>query len=199
MSGATHCHHGIPLHLPCRDCPGEVISSNGRNLPELLRDAERRLNAHIFKRGGDDALASIPANPDRDVDLLLMEAAAEIERLRSLLSVDDTTISYKCGECGAFHLRVLESAADRPVPEKADREMMQVLEERDRYHDYADELAMRIATMTESEIGEHSNMNNPWENALELSEAFIANRQPSETRDERDALLASATDNGGKP
>jgi hypothetical protein len=50
-----------------------------RNLPTLLRDAERRVNARVFKTGGDDALASIPANRDRDVDLLLMEAANLIE------------------------------------------------------------------------------------------------------------------------
>lgn len=57
-------------------------TSKERDLPKLLRDAERRVNAHVFKTGGDDSLASIPANLDRDVDLLLMEAALEIELLQ---------------------------------------------------------------------------------------------------------------------
>ena len=43
----------------------------------------------------------------------------------------------------------------------------QILEERDRYHDMADELANAIAEHFNVEIGEHSNMNCPWENALE--------------------------------
>ena len=57
------------------------MSTEQRNLPKLLRAAERRVNAHVFRTGGDDSLASIPANLDRDVDLLLMEAAGELERL----------------------------------------------------------------------------------------------------------------------
>lgn len=50
-------------------------------LPQLLREAERRVNAHVFKQPGDSALCSIPANTDRDVDLLLIEAASAIELL----------------------------------------------------------------------------------------------------------------------
>lgn len=62
----------------------------GRKLPELLRAAERRINAHVWpnapeNRGADAHLASIPANPDTDVDLLLMEAANKIEEMFKLL------------------------------------------------------------------------------------------------------------------
>lgn len=58
-----------------------------RNLPELLRAAERRVNAHVWPdrletRGADAHLASIPANRDTDTDLLLIEAADKIERIR---------------------------------------------------------------------------------------------------------------------
>jgi hypothetical protein len=57
-----------------------------RNLPKLLREAERRVNAHVWpnspeNRGADDHLASIPANRDTDTDLLLIEAAERIEAL----------------------------------------------------------------------------------------------------------------------
>jgi hypothetical protein len=59
-----------------------------RNLPELLRAAERRVNAHVWPnrpetRGADDHLASIPANRDTDTDLLLIEAADKIERIQT--------------------------------------------------------------------------------------------------------------------
>ena len=61
-----------------------------RNLPQLLRDAERRVNAHVWPNrpetaGADDHLASIPANRDTDTDLLLIEAADRIEALEAAL------------------------------------------------------------------------------------------------------------------
>jgi hypothetical protein len=59
---------------------------NSRNLPQLLREAERRVNAHVWPNrtdtaGHDAHLASIPANRDTDTDLLLIEAAEHIEAL----------------------------------------------------------------------------------------------------------------------
>lgn len=47
------------------------------------------------------------------------------------------------------------------------------LRDRDRYHEMADELADAIAKHFGVEIGEHSNMNCPWENALEWIEPSI--------------------------
>lgn len=60
----------------------------------------------------------------------------------------------------------------RPAAREDDA-MMQVLEERDRYHEAADNLAAHIVEITVggdvvAAIGEHSNCNDPWENALEL-------------------------------
>lgn len=64
-----------------------TITSNQRlPLPTLLREAERRVNQHIW--GDKRALVSIPAVPDRDVDILLLEAAEEIERLHAALGMD---------------------------------------------------------------------------------------------------------------
>jgi hypothetical protein len=62
----------------------DQLPAEDRSLPKLLREAERRVNARVFRTGGDDSLASIPANRDRDVDLLLIEAADEIERWQKL-------------------------------------------------------------------------------------------------------------------
>lgn len=58
----------------------EQLTSKQRDLPKLLREAERRVNKFLFE-GARPSFASIPARPDRDVNLLLVEAADEIERL----------------------------------------------------------------------------------------------------------------------
>jgi hypothetical protein len=49
---------------------------------------------------------------------------------------------------------------------RTDRQFDQVLRERDDLHDIADKLAYAVAP--EEIIGEHSSMNDPWENALDL-------------------------------
>ena len=46
-------------------------------------------------------------------------------------------------------------------------ECIQTIKERDYYHEMADKLADAIAEHFGVDIGEHSNMNCPWENALE--------------------------------
>lgn len=43
----------------------------------------------------------------------------------------------------------------------------QIMAERDSYHEMADKLAERIAEIEGLEIGEHSNCNCPWRNALQ--------------------------------
>ena len=52
--------------------------------------------------------------------------------------------------------------------------LREVVEERDRYHEAADELAGAIAP-TEV-IGEHTNLNDPWKNAIDHLEAERAER-----------------------
>ena len=91
----------------------EISAEQNRPLSSNL-DLVRRLRAvqliwHDGSRQGCEAAARLGA--------LIAEAADEIERLRKLLSVNDTTVSYKCHECGAWHLRVVEAAADRPPAE----------------------------------------------------------------------------------
>lgn len=48
----------------------------------------------------------------------------------------------------------------------------QTLRERDRYHEVADELAAHIERITGVEIGEHSSLNCPWQNAIEAAESY---------------------------
>ncbi|MFH7489522.1 hypothetical protein, partial [Pseudomonas syringae group genomosp. 7] len=48
-----------------------------------------------------------------------------------------------------------------------DRALGEAIDQRDRYHEVADELADHIATITGADIGEHSSANCPWQNAIE--------------------------------
>lgn len=57
-----------------------AASKQPSNLPQLLRDAERRVHEHVW--GDRRAIVSIPADVSRDVDILLLTAAEEIEWLR---------------------------------------------------------------------------------------------------------------------
>lgn len=62
-----------------------------------------------------------------------------------------------------------------PVPyDKHEAEILAVIDERDRYHDMADQLAAQIAAITGDEIGEHSSDNDPWHNAMLSADEWIA-------------------------
>ena len=51
-----------------------------------------------------------------------------------------------------------------------DRALGEAIDQRDRYHEVADDLAGHIAAITGVDIGEHSSANCPWENAIEAAE-----------------------------
>jgi hypothetical protein len=55
---------------------------NTPTLPIKLRECATRVVNHCFNKPGDSALMSIPASRERDADLLLNEAADEVERLQ---------------------------------------------------------------------------------------------------------------------
>jgi hypothetical protein len=65
-----------------------------------------------------------------------------------------------------------------PPAQEADQELMQVIDERDQYHEWADKLADAIAERFGVDIGEHSNLNSPWSNALEAIEAPAQEAEP---------------------
>ena len=52
------------------------------DIVERLRDASRRVVNNVFNTGDDRSLMSIPVDTTRDVDVILVDAADEIERLR---------------------------------------------------------------------------------------------------------------------
>lgn len=55
--------------------------------------------------------------------------------------------------------------ARREVEDMAETEMLQIIDERDNAEMWADNLARRLAPP--EILGEHSNVNNPWKNAME--------------------------------
>lgn len=62
-------------------------------------------------------------------------------------------------------LRTLKSSSLRK-----DREADRLLKERDSAQEWADKLAEAIGAYFDRDVGEHSNLNNPWAVALELIE-----------------------------
>lgn len=69
--------------------------------------------------------------------------------------------------------------ADQEYLESLDRALEGVIDERDRYHEMADDLAGHIAAITGVDIGEHSSANCPWQNAIEAAEEY----QPAQAVD----------------
>lgn len=69
-----------------------------------------------------------------------------------------------------------------------DREMCEVLAERDRAEEWADKLAFALGGPA---IGEHSSMNNPWQNALDNP---LGPRVDADTRAEIEAMVADVND-----
>lgn len=59
------------------------------------------------------------------------------------------------------------SDAKKRLEEKHLAEMLEVIDERDNFEEWADKLAHAIGG---DAIGEHSNKNNPWQNALDIQD-----------------------------
>jgi hypothetical protein len=53
-----------------------------------------------------------------------------------------------------------------------ERQILEVIDQRDRNEETANELAAAIATLTNTDIGEHSSMNCPWRNAIQAAEEY---------------------------
>lgn len=100
-------------------------------LTERLRDAADRVSRHCFKQPGDSGLMSIPANPERDVDLLLVEAAGMID---GLLGVLETIAEYRLDDFAgpsAMAMRCVHDArdalagtGDQPSPAPTDADLL---------------------------------------------------------------------------
>ena len=70
----------------------------------------------------------------------------------------------------------------------------QTLRERDNYQEWADKLANAIAAHLNVDIGEHSNVNNPWREALEAIENASPASAPFGLTDEQRSVITQAAD-----
>lgn len=64
------------------------------------------------------------------------------------------------------------SAALEARNAEEERASLQTIDERDKAQDVADRLTEAIAEITGVDMGEHSNMNDPWQNALQAATEY---------------------------
>ena len=89
---------------------------------------------------------------------------------------------YSCKIGRAFDAIKAELAAEKEAREKAEKNFAQEeqahlhsLEQRDNAEKWADDLSLAIGNIAGTDVGEHSNMNDPWRNAFELTSSISAN------------------------
>jgi hypothetical protein len=85
---------------------------------------------------------------------------------------------YGAGQMSLYRALVVGDAAP-PAQQPAqvyldglDRALGEAIDQRDRYHEVADDLAGHIASITGVDMGEHSSTNCPWQNAIEAAEEY---------------------------
>lgn len=144
---------------------------------------------------------------DRDAPALLHKVAsltAERDRLREELRLaqasERAALAAEAGRATpviATWEQMRHAAAERDAARaslaEVERTILQVIDERDDRGDVADKLAEAIADITGAELGEHSSMNDPWENACEAAVAFAASLAEERKRAAlRDAVVEAA-------
>lgn len=81
---------------------------------------------------------------------------------------------------------------DSPSEPSEERQITQLIDERDRNEAYADDLADLIAKITGADIGEHTSSNIPWENAIEAAQEFLLRNSPGEPAGKLDEIAGLA-------
>lgn len=136
------------LDAPCTDACYETAPEGGEieRLRRLLKTQAENFSAAVDKliAGRDDARANLTRALQARGEFLdeTIRLRAEIERLKS----DNDRLTR--------------------VQKRTEAEDLQVIAERDDYYEWADRLAETIAEFLHIDIGEHSNMNLPWQAAL---------------------------------
>ena len=110
------------------------------------------------------------------------------------------TISTGHPDAGSIYAQAYEDALAREAALreelarfKRDAEQDTTIDERDRYHEMADSLALAISQHFRVEIGEHSSMNCPWSVALEvMNGAYITDTDEGRERDALQQRLTAA-------
>lgn len=100
------------------------------------------------------------------------QAAAKIADLQLRLKNTDTALGLEID--ANIDAKIRAEAAEAKlaqIEKKHDKEITEVIKERDQCEAWADKLSHAIGG---TGIGEHSNINNPWANALEIAESADA-------------------------
>lgn len=166
MSGCISVHGEYSDHIlddlhTCTRCSVLDEDALRADLARLREEIERLANV----------ILEIPGEPGSegsavDVAIRIIQetrsryassgAWAEAERAR-----------VEIAELGASNASLIRRVADLESQlAEAQRDETAAIADRDEYHDIADKLAAAIARLTGLAIGEHSSMNDPWDNAL---------------------------------
>lgn len=196
------------------DVREEILSTHTKLIAELLAalplpvqgeapppegDAEI-LAARLASWAADDALM-----PDPHVRSTLRQAAralaarpmaqpATFDLTEARAIVVDAIRRMRAGHVACHDLTMKAEAflEATHAAAKSDQLWDQTLQERDRYHEVADSLAQAIAKHLGADIGEHSNLNCPWEQALEALAAIEAEKaQPAPEPDDAQVKAAA--------
>lgn len=140
----------------------------GRYLAEAARDCRTILRV-LSDIAARQPVGQIVGYMDPDADFLLPRA-------------DGCVLMGKVEVClwrtpSGKYTKPLYATPPAPQPAQVyldglDRALGEAIDQRDRYHEVADDLAGHIAAITGVDIGEHSSANFPWQNAIEAAEEY---------------------------
>ncbi|MEU4590065.1 hypothetical protein [Micromonospora aurantiaca (nom. illeg.)] len=153
---------------------------DGINLTEQRMTAESRAAMHPEPPHTDHTFAAYLAATERD-QLDARAACAEQERDEALDARDVLRAQLDQARVEAANLR---KQLDRANTERArlaaelSAELVDEIGNREQADQMCDDLAEAIARMTGVDIGEHSSMNDPWQNALQAA-TEAAEQRPS--------------------
>lgn len=107
-------------------------------------------------------------HPDAIIREVEVVNAEDYDALRSRVAELEGDLSVARLQLGA---RICTECPAKERVAKEERAHSVTMDERDQYHEMADKLADAIAAHFGEDIGEHSNLNCPWTQALELIES----------------------------
>lgn len=112
---------------------------------------------------------------------------AAIELVRDALRTEGSVLTYNAAHEVQLALRALKEKSVIASPaapvatvassraaegrdamlDRHEREILEVIDQRDKYHEIADELSLDVAAYLGVDIGEHTSGNFPWQNAID--------------------------------
>lgn len=172
------------------DMPG-CCSDTPDDMAEIILELRARLA--VYEQAGEEL-------PDEQSDCECCKHHAYAHQLRTIAA------SLKVGNANLISERdaaIAERDRLREELEKSEQSCLQVIDERDSYHDKADELTQAISDHLGIDFGEHSSANCPWDNAIEgLNEQATilelvnqrATARQEGAREERERIIAQMAD-----